>query len=249
MYHQVDEPCSERERRFCTPPVEFRRQMAWLKMAGYQGVSLDEVLAHLHGKAALPKQAVHVTFDDGFVGVLEHALPALKESAMPATLFALPGRAGGFNEWMSQRDYPRRALLSAEHLRLLASEGVSIGSHTQTHARLTDIPLAMAKEEILGSKSTLEDLLGQAVAHFAYPFGQYNPDVRDAVIQAGFLTACSTHSGFNRAETDPFLLRRIDVYGTDSLADFRWKVQLGANLVPIAQRMKYYLGKFGIRLA
>ncbi len=247
MYHQVDAPCSVREQRFCTPPNEFRRQMAWLSEAGYEGVTLDTVLAHIRGKAPLPSRAIHVTFDDGFVGVLEHALPALKTSSLSATLFALPGRAGGFNDWMRKRDYPRRALLSAEHLRLLADEGICIGSHTLSHARLTDISLAEAKKEIGDSKSKLEDLLGRQVNHFAYPFGQHNPDVRDAVMQAGYGSACSTHCGFNRADSDPFLLRRIDVYGTDSLADFRWKVQLGANQVPFAQRVKYYLGKFGVR--
>lgn len=247
MYHQVDSPRSAREQRFCTPPGEFRRQMAWLRQGGYRGVSLDDIRAHVAGTATLPEKAVHVTFDDGFVGVLEHALPALQEHAMPATLFALPGRAGATNDWMWRRDFPRRALLSPQQLNLLADEGMSIGSHTRTHVRLTEIPPGQAEAEIGASKAELEDMLGREVSHFAYPYGLFDAAVRDMVIAAGYRSACSTRSGFNRPGEDAFLLRRIDVFGTDRLWQFRQKLHYGSNESSRLQPLAYYSRRLAAR--
>lgn len=248
MYHQVDTPCSDREQRFCTPPEEFRRQIAWLNGAGYRAVGLEEVVAHVTGAIRLSDKAVHITFDDGFVGVLEHALPALKEYGIPSTLFALPGQSGGTNEWMWRREFPRRALLSKAQLRLLADEGMIIGSHTRTHVRLPEIPPQEARAEITGSKAELEDMLGREVVHFAYPYGMFDMDVRDMVASAGYRSACSTRSGFNRPGEDCFLLRRIDIFGTDRLWEFRQKLHYGTNEASRLRPFTYYAGRAAVRL-
>lgn len=243
MYHQVNIPVTTQEQRFCTTPDAFRRQMAWLTRAGYQTVDLESILAYVSGVRELPKKAIHVTFDDGFTGVLEHAWPVLKELGISATLFALPGLAGRTNEWMWQRGFPRRALLSAEQIRLLAEEGMTIGSHTCTHPHLTEIPFQQAEEEIARSKHELEELLGREVVHFAYPYGQVNIGIRELVERSGYRSACSTRSGFNRRGEDPYLLRRIDVFGTDKLWQFRQKLLFGSNKASRLDRLSYLLGR------
>jgi peptidoglycan/xylan/chitin deacetylase (PgdA/CDA1 family) len=248
MYHQVDVARSAQEQRFCTSPADFSAQMRWLQEAGYRAVSIDDMLAHASGGAPLPEKSVHITFDDGFVGVLEHALPALKALNMPATLFALTNRAGETNDWMSARGFPRRALMSQHQLRLLAEEGFTIGSHTRSHVRLPDIAPALAEQEIGVSKRELEDMLGKEVAHFAYPYGLFNADVREMVVSAGYRSACSTRAGFNRPGEDPFLLRRIDIAGTDKLWQFRQKLHHGINQAARLQPLYYYAGRVAARL-
>ena len=248
MYHQVDTPATVQEQRFCTPPAEFRRQMAWLKEAGYEPVSIEAILGHLAADCKLPEKAVHVTFDDGFVGVLEHAWPVLTQLGIPATLFALPGRMGQTNDWMWRRGLARRALLSAEQLRLLADDGMAIGSHTRSHVMLPETPPAEAEEEICVSKRELEDLLGREVAHFAYPFGGFDQAVRDMVARAGYRSACSTRSGFNRPGEDRYLLRRIDVFGTDRSWQFRQKLRFGTNEANRLQPLTYFAGRAAARL-
>lgn len=248
MYHQVAAPVSEADLRFCTPPLEFAKQMGWLITAGYRPVDIDDILAHVTGRVPLPERSVHITFDDGFVGVLEHALPTLQEHKIPSTLFALADLTGRTNDWMWQRGFPRRALLSAQQLRLLAEQGITIGSHTRTHARLPEIPPEQAATEIKTSKAALEDMLGQEVAHFAYPYGLFNSAVRDLVVEAGYRSACSTRSGFNRPGEDPFLIRRIDIAGTDKLWQFRQKLHHGINQAARLQPLKYYAGRVAARL-
>lgn len=248
MYHQVGEPLSAVERRYCVRAQAFRAQMQWLVESGYRPVSIADITAHLAGEQPLGDNAVHVTFDDGFVGVLEHALPALEAHRVPATLFALPGRSAVTNEWMVARGFPRRALLATQHLRMLAAEGVTIGSHSCTHARLPEITAEAAREEIGASKRLLEDELGQEVAHFAYPYGLVDAQVREFVIGAGYRSACSTRSGFNRSGEDPFMIRRIEITGTDEPWQFRQKVRHGTSRATRMQPLIYYAGRVAARL-
>ncbi|MDW8322982.1 MAG: polysaccharide deacetylase family protein [Burkholderiales bacterium] len=248
MYHQVDLPLSHREARFCTPPQAFAAQMRWLVERGYRSATLDDIHDHVTGVRTLPERSVHITFDDGFVGVLEHALPVLAEHRLAASLFMVAGRMGDTNDWMHTRGYPRRALLSPAQLRLLAAEGVTIGSHTSTHVRLPEVEPQRAQIEIRDSKCRLEDTLGSEVRHFAYPYGAFDAQARAWVAAAGYRSACSTRSGFNRPGEDPYTIRRIDVYGTDRLWQFAQKLTFGHNDATRLYPLHYYTQRLRQRL-
>src|SRR6185437_6340264 len=71
-------------------PEEFAWQMRYLR-EHMQPVSLSEVVQHLDDGTALPRRAVAVTFDDGFVDTYRNAFPVLRELHMPATVFATTG--------------------------------------------------------------------------------------------------------------------------------------------------------------
>jgi peptidoglycan/xylan/chitin deacetylase (PgdA/CDA1 family) len=80
----------------------FETQVRWL--AGhYTIVPLGEFVDRLTTGGSLRSVAA-VTFDDGYGGVFEHALPILRALALPATVFLVAeaaGRAAGF--WWDQR--------------------------------------------------------------------------------------------------------------------------------------------------
>jgi hypothetical protein len=90
--------------------------------------------------------------------------------------------------------------------------------------------------------------LGKEVAHFAYPYGLFNAEVREMVVRAGYRSACSTRAGFNRPGEDAFLLRRIDIAGTDKLWQFRQKLHHGSNQAARLQPLYYYAGRVAARL-
>ena len=74
--------------------------------------------------------------------------------------------------------------------------GVTIGSHTRTHAWLANESDERGFNEIAGSKQELERRLGEPVHHFAYPGGQFTPPIVDMVARAGYrfaYTACEHH--------------------------------------------------------
>jgi peptidoglycan/xylan/chitin deacetylase (PgdA/CDA1 family) len=248
MYHLVDTPRSSQESRFCTTPADFARQMEYLLHAGYRPLSLAQIHDSMQGLAPMPDRAVHITFDDGFTCVLEHAAPILARHRIPATMFALSDRLGASNDWMKGRGFPERPLLPVSGLRALEAAGFAIGSHSRTHACLPDVPLAEMQDEVRQSKSRLEDALGKAVVYFAYPFGRFSEAVREEAVAAGYEAACSTRSGFNRPGEDHFLLRRIDVYGTDHLWQFKQKLTLGINDASRSYPVRYLARRVIARL-
>jgi peptidoglycan/xylan/chitin deacetylase (PgdA/CDA1 family) len=78
-------------------------------------------------------------------------------------------------------------------IREMRRGGMTIGSHTRTHASLPMEAPPAVKEELEGSKRVLEQTLGERIDHFAYPGGHFTPDVVRALDEAGYryaYTAC-----------------------------------------------------------
>ena len=66
-------------------------------------------------------------------------------------------------------------------------------------------------DTISSSRKELERLSGQAISHFAYPYGgpdSFDDHSVDAVRSAGFETACTTIPGNARLTSDPYRLPR-----------------------------------------
>ena len=86
MYHHfTDEP----ELGTMVSSGRFREQMAALKDAGFQTVTLPQVRDHvLHG-ASLPEKPVLITMDDGYASNLTIAAPVLEELGFCATVFMI----------------------------------------------------------------------------------------------------------------------------------------------------------------
>jgi peptidoglycan/xylan/chitin deacetylase (PgdA/CDA1 family) len=248
MYHIVAEPLSGREAKYCCTPRRFEAQMRHLATTGVRLISLDKFIDALDGRADSPGAGVAVTFDDGFADTFANALPVLARYGIPATMFALSDRMDAHNDWMSTRGFPRRQLMSATQIREMAASGIDIGSHTRTHPRLPELDARQKRDEIHGSKARLEDLLGRGVTSFAYPYGLFDDDSRQAVEDAGYRAACSVRSGFNGPDSDRFLLRRIEVFGSDTLWHFRQKLKFGANEVSTFYPLRYYARRISDRL-
>jgi peptidoglycan/xylan/chitin deacetylase (PgdA/CDA1 family) len=116
-------------------------------------------------------------------------------------------------QWqVSSAPPPDAGTLTPEDLlRLEASDVVTIGAHTVDHVRLRDRPVQEQQDTITGSKRELEQAIGRAVSHFAYPFGhrdEFDDHSVDAVRSAAFDTACTTIPGTAWPSADPHRLPR-----------------------------------------
>ena len=106
--------------------------------------------------------------------------------------------------------------LSLKEVVTLARGGlVEVGAHTVTHPALAALPPASQRDEILESKTRLEEILGRRVSSFAYPYGSLSAETAGIVRETGFDCACSTRRGFIEQFTDPFQLPRIHVRDWD----------------------------------
>jgi len=251
MYHRVGEARNDWEARYAIGANAFRSHMDSLAKAGYRAVPVDALCASLEGGAPLPEGAFVLTFDDGFRGVREHALPILEERRWPFTVFLVSGLIGGTDTWTHAsnpdgRTYP---LLDANEIRDMQRRGVSFHSHTRSHASLPTLDDAELARELAESRSALESLLGTEVAYLAYPFGHVDERVAAATRRAGYRAAFSTQPGFNRRDVDLFRIRRIDVYGTDTPAMLQRKMRFGTNDGRARTLLRYYAGRIRARLS
>jgi peptidoglycan/xylan/chitin deacetylase (PgdA/CDA1 family) len=106
---------------------------------------------------------------------------------------------------------PDRLLLTWSEAAAMRAQGVAFGSHTRTHAVLTEIPGAEAADEIAASKQIIENRLSAACAAFAYPEGRHDDRTR-AMVRACYEYAFGTESGFVTPHDDPFALKRIAIH-------------------------------------
>jgi peptidoglycan/xylan/chitin deacetylase (PgdA/CDA1 family) len=186
----------------------FARQMRWLD-AHYDVIGLREFTERLTSGDSLRSVAA-VTFDDGYSGVFEHAVPVVRSLRMPATIFLVAeavGRSAPF-PWDGAAAH-RPA--DWNQIRAALGDGIEVGVHSGTHPslpRLTDAELA---REIVASRAILRDAIGVSPQFFAYPFGDWDARVRDVVRAAGYVGALTLDFGLNDASVDRWALRRVNV--------------------------------------
>lgn len=96
VYHQVlEQPDVMR------PTEPDARVFTWqmqLLHRYFHPLSLSSALAHL-ANGSLPRNAICITFDDGYINNLTVATPILRGLNIPATVFVATGFCGGENMW------------------------------------------------------------------------------------------------------------------------------------------------------
>jgi peptidoglycan/xylan/chitin deacetylase (PgdA/CDA1 family) len=226
MYHQVGDfaPMKTHRAGYCHHR-SFARQMAVLRLLGYEVIGLDAAVAGLAGEAPLPRRAVVLTFDDGYQNFYDYAWPVLKRHGFPATVFLVSDRIGDTTRWLTGDGRGDTPLMDAAHIRELHRQGVLFGAHSATHPRLSKIEPERMREEVARSKLALESLLNESVDYFCYPYGDYDHAVMAAVRQNGFRAALTCMRGDAAPGGDPLQLPRKAISFGDSLLGYFWKLE------------------------
>lgn len=84
--------------------------------------------------------------------------------------------------------------------------GHEIGSHTLSHVSLTTVSETEAKRQIEKSRNDLLAAGIKTVETFVYPYGDYDNNVIQWVKDAGYKAARSVIRGYNRENTNPYVL-------------------------------------------
>lgn len=226
MYHQIDAtpPRGTPLRGLTVTPGGFARQMALLRLCGYRGVSMTELEPYLRGEAT--GKVVGITFDDGYRNNLEHALPILLRHGFTATCYAVSAPHEGRNAWDEAIGVPQKPLFTPAEMRAWVDAGMDLGAHTRHHADLTSIDNDQALDEIAGCKQELQDITGQEVRHFCYPYGRYTPEHMQMVKTAGYHTATTVNRGKYHPGDDWLALPRAMVARSNTLQLF-WAKAIG----------------------
>lgn len=224
MYHAVAPGKGKPEWPWAVSMQQFRDQLDFLVAEGYAIPTMGEL-------AAAPKKwtgrTAVITFDDGYVDNLA-ACNELQKRGIRATWFIVAGSIGQTPRWPAD-GRPEGRLLNASELREMHDAGMEIGSHSVNHVRLTEVDDAHLIEELAESKTTLEDLLGNPVDSFAYPYGAWNERCAAAVKQAGYNAACTTRTGWALRDQDPHQLRRLTIFNQDTASTLARKLYFGGH--------------------
>lgn len=220
MYHRVDAiPRETRHPKNFVTPARFAEQIEALLAWGYEPVTFRQWMAHRAHAGPIPARPFIVTFDDGYADFATNAWPVLRRMKVPATVFVVPAKLGGRNDWDPEE--PQTPLLDAAAIRDLEAEGVEFGGHGFTHVALARVSPNEAREEIVRCHGALVGLLRHPPEVFAYPYSNQSARVRQLTREAGFRCAVRGKGRLNWRWTDPFGLRRILMHEGVSVAELR----------------------------
>ena len=217
MYHFIGTAQQAEESKNFVTRQSFAEQMAFLKRLGYRVISMDDLYEIQTGKRKERGKEIVITFDDGNTTFATEAFPILKPYRFPATLFVVSESV--------KREI--NGSMSAETLKELFRSGlILIGSHSQTHPLLPQLADEQLKNEIDGSKADLQAMLSIPVYYFAYPSGDLDPRVVEAVEKSGYRLAFTTsHKKLNDIPENPYALTRVKISrSSDNLLIFWFKV-------------------------
>ena len=229
MYHSVRtlKPDQALKDIYVLDPLLFKKQMEFLK-DHFEG-QIQKIDPKSSNKDLLPF-SINVTFDDGFKDNLTEVAPIMDAIEIPYTVFIA-------TDFLNS-DYPLH--LDKRELQELASRpNVTIGSHSTSHANLTHLTEKKIRLEVKESKTRLEDIIGQDVHGFSYPFGAVDKRIRDIVEESGYLYAVNSCFNINNKNSDQFMLNRNEIWNTDTIQTFQEKIHGNWDWLRLNHKFKF----------
>ncbi|MDB5163481.1 MAG: hypothetical protein JWS12_98 [Candidatus Saccharibacteria bacterium] len=171
-----------------TPPAGAKSIAIYQLLAKKGYVVSDDYSLSEYTPLPLNRGLVTVTFDDGWANQYTNAYPLLQKYGLNAAFYIISG------ELANQPDY-----MSGNQILALRNSGNEIGSHTISHPDLTTKTVAQITNEMSQSQTTLQNLLGQPVTDFAYPYGAYNATTI-GIGKQYYQSQRSVNAGYNTKE-------------------------------------------------
>lgn len=127
----------------------------------------------------------------------------------------------------------RELFMTWGHLKSLAAEGHTIGSHAHSHVALGTLGDREARRELALSRTILEAAVNRPVRTISYPYG-WPGAVDDRTFRlaaaAGYRAGFTAFEGVVRPGADPLAMPRLNVGGGDSPAMLRARAAFWGSL-------------------
>ncbi|TWJ17317.1 polysaccharide deacetylase family protein [Geobacter argillaceus] len=193
-------------------PADFNAQMSFLAEHGYRTISISDFLGAVHQRFSA--KSIIITFDDGYVDNYVSAFPIMRAYGFTGTVFCTTGSIAKHN------------YLTHQQILEMYSHGWEFGSHTVSHPHLPQVATELKRLELAESRQALATIIDGSVDFFCYPYGEYDQETIKQLAELGYRAACSNRPGANglAAVENPYLLRRTEIGGFDTLEDFRLKL-------------------------
>ncbi len=220
-YHKVD----NMNISLSVLPDDFDKQMSYLKSEGYNTITPEQLYQHLVNGAQLPENPIMITFDDGYEDNYQYAYPILKKYGFTGTIFIITSLVG-------QKNY-----LTWEQIKEMKADGMDFQSHTVTHKSMTELTEQQLRDELVNSKKTLDEQLGQDTQFLAYPTGTYNLYIAKLVKDAGYKAAFTIKYGNVDSASNLYALERVPIFHTENtFLSFYERM----HYIPVFERLGWY---------
>lgn len=187
MYHDLNYSHKGKkiEEENWVSPEKFKEQIEDAVRSGRKITTASEALEN-------PDSSVAPTLDDDIHVDYDIVLPYFLPRGMKGTFFiSVDLLRGGY-------------YMTPQHVREISDCGFEIGSHGKRHVSETNLSPEELNSELVYSKNYLEDLIGKEVPLFAYPNGEHNERVAEAVYNAGYRGAFFSPKKYTtRTQTSP----------------------------------------------
>lgn len=171
---------------------------------------LSRRMARFVEKAVLPpphQSIVTFSFDDCPRSAIQTALPMLEAEDWRATIYVACGLCDTTNHLGLH--------MSLEDVVAVHSSGHEIADHTYSHLNTMDVSLKTFLADIKKNQKTLKNLGLPPSRHFAYPFGEVSPALKQA-LRTRFATLRGVISPNNPSQ-DANLLNAMRLYSDDTI--------------------------------
>lgn len=228
MYHRVCEGIND---RLTITPGQLKNHFQYLKDNGYTPLSISEFLSVVKGEKPFVPNSVLLTFDDGYENNLTLAYPLLKSFNFKATFFIIGNTIDGTAA--EEPDIVNKKM-SLEQLKQLDPVIVQLALHTYGHIHFGSVDIATIKSDLKKNIDVFNDSGLPFYKILAYPFGSRPKKQADKQALWHWMQENNIEAAFrigNKPCTVPatqlFELKRIDIWGTDSVTDLSIKLKKG----------------------
>lgn len=161
IFHDILERKEEVKTEFALSQASFERFLKTQLEKGRKALTFEQLTLMIESNAKKDKNTFYVSFDDCNTSVYTRAYPFLKLHRIPFTLFITKDLIGKNN------------FLTAEQIIELAKDPLcTIGSHALHHKMFRYMTDDEAINEIIASRAYLQQLTGQSIDCFAFPYGR-----------------------------------------------------------------------------
>ena len=216
LYHHVTEKATYWGRDSISP-AEFEHDLQTLTAYGYTTVHLSQLIDYVEGRGNLPRKAVVLTFDDGFLNYRDVVVPLLTKYGCCATLAVVGDYADAAET--RETENPNFEYMTWEEIASLDPRVTEIAYHSYSSHSFTnrngmkrkwgesdgDYRAYLLEEWNRFSEKAAA--YGISCTVTAYPFGSYSDCSDEILSSVGMKATLTCESGVNR------LCRGDDLFG------------------------------------
>ncbi|MFY0592099.1 polysaccharide deacetylase family protein [Roseivirga sp.] len=196
----------------------FEAQLSFLSEEGYEVISLNDAFKQLKSSPKDLSKTVVITIDDAYKSFYQNGWPLLKKYGFKATLF-VNTKTVGASDYMTWKE-----------LKEVQSEGVEIANHSHAHPYfMNDFSVRKFYSDLTISQAFFQNMIGSLPDGYAYPYGEWHPEMGNLLDSLGYSYAAAQNSGVVYQNSPSFQLPRFpmsDAYA--GLDEFKQKADMNA---------------------